>query len=132
MKIETIIVALFFSLMAIRSIIFILLYFRLTRLGVKTIASIPSIKASNSILNKFSTIPIVNFLTVDNISVKAKPILSWFFPVNSYMYRRQCDVYYNSKKPSDFIVSSTPELWLNIIAMLISLAIVVYLILTEL
>ncbi len=132
MRIETIIVTIFISLLAVRAIIFILLYFRLIRVGIKTTASIPSIKMSNSIINKFSAIPIVNFLTVDNKSVKARPILSWFFPVNNYMYRSQCDVYYDSKKPSVFIVSSAPELWINIIAILISISIVVYLILTEL
>ncbi|MFZ1370227.1 MAG: hypothetical protein WAR78_07585 [Ferruginibacter sp.] len=132
MRIESIIVAIFFLLMAVRAFIFILLYFRLTRVGVKTTASIPSIKISNSLLTKFSAIPIVKFLTADNKSVKARPILSWFFPINNYMYRRLCDVYYDPKKPSDFIVSSTSEVWVNIMAMLLSISIVVYLILAEL
>jgi len=132
MRIESIIVAIFFLLVAVRAFIFSLLYFRLTRVGVKTTASIPSIKISNSLLTKYSAIPIVKFLTADNKSVKARPIISWFFPVNNYMYRRQCDVYYDSKKPSDFIVSSTSEVGVNIIAMLMSISIVIYLILAEL
>lgn len=112
---------------SIKATIYLFNYNKFTKVSYETEAQIISIKTSRSVVNKNATIPIISFITFVNKEVSGRPLLSWLYPINGYLFQKECIVFFDKNRPSKFIIKSNVEFVSNVIVIILTIVVIAYL-----
>lgn len=113
---------------SLKSIKYLLLYFRLNSSGIKCPGEVDRFEFSNYLISRNINIPVFNFKTDEGKIIIGRPVYSLFMELNNYQFLKSYVIIYDAKSPTIFVIKSRMEVILTAAFILVLILTVFWLI----
>jgi len=108
-------------MLSIHSAFFLIIYYQLTKFGVRGKGEIVSYEPTRYLLLRNVSVPKVSFLTEAGFTIIKKPAHSYFISINAPNLYSKVITYYKQDNPEYFVIQNKAEVIVNSLIIVVTI-----------